>query len=276
MSDWPEEDNIIARFRDWLEEARGEADAIATESEPFDPDTEVHAVGLSRVVEELTALRHELKLQTKSARGLEQQNEAMLEAMGQAIDRFGAVGAKESEAARGAAKPLIEALIDLDESLERGALVIETARSRIVEDADRELRTKLGDRFRRQTWWRRWIGRSWHESTLTLCHRHSVEVHRGIFDSLLEGYELIRKRLKRAMAEERILRIASVGKPADPNCMTVVDVVESVDHPAGFVVEELRPGYFWKDKVVRFAEVRAVVSQPTRRAEADRNDDDSN
>ena len=28
--------------------------------------------------------------------------------------------------------------------------------------------------------------------------------------------------------------------------------------PPGLVIEEIRPGYYWKDKVIRFAEVRAV------------------
>jgi molecular chaperone GrpE (heat shock protein) len=40
--------------------------------------------------------------------------------------------------------------------------------------------------------------------------------------------------------------------------MTVVEVVDDPLHPPGLVVDELRPGYYWKDKVLRFAEVRAV------------------
>ena len=40
--------------------------------------------------------------------------------------------------------------------------------------------------------------------------------------------------------------------------MTVVEVVDDPLRPPGLVVEEMRPGYYWKDKVIRFAEVRAV------------------
>ncbi len=43
--------------------------------------------------------------------------------------------------------------------------------------------------------------------------------------------------------------------------MTVVEVVEIADaagHAPGTVIEELRPGYRWNGRVVRFAEVRAV------------------
>ena len=45
---------------------------------------------------------------------------------------------------------------------------------------------------------------------------------------------------------------------ADPNLMTVVEVVNDPRRPPGLVIEEVRPGYCWKDKVLRFAEVRAV------------------
>ena len=63
----PEDDEaLLARFRDWLRAARLEARAIdgypsanSTEAEP-EPD-----VGLYRLVEEFTALRHEMRSSAK-------------------------------------------------------------------------------------------------------------------------------------------------------------------------------------------------------------------
>ena len=69
---------------------------------------------------------------------------------------------------------------------------------------------------------------------------------------------MVRKRLERAMAKEGLSRMASVGLPVDPHAMTVVEVVEADGHVPGTVVEEIRPGYRWNDKVVRYAEVRAA------------------
>ncbi len=69
---------------------------------------------------------------------------------------------------------------------------------------------------------------------------------------------MVCKRLHRAMAKEGLYRMASVGLPVDPHAMTVVEVVESDVHAPGTVVEEIRPGYRWNNKVVRFAEVRAA------------------
>ena len=40
--------------------------------------------------------------------------------------------------------------------------------------------------------------------------------------------------------------------------MTVVEVVQANGHVPGTVVDEIRPGYLWNDKVVRYAEVRAA------------------
>ncbi len=61
------------------------------------------------------------------------------------------------------------------------------------------------------------------------------------------------------MQEQSIVRMECVGKPADPNSMTVIEAVNETGRLPGTVVEEVRPGYFWKGKVLRFAEVKAVA-----------------
>jgi molecular chaperone GrpE (heat shock protein) len=45
--------------------------------------------------------------------------------------------------------------------------------------------------------------------------------------------------------------------------MTVVELVDAPGVPAESVVAELRPGYTWRERVIRFAEVRAARSAPT-------------
>jgi len=265
MSSWPDDERILTRFRQWLEEAHAEADA-AVDGQPVDGQPELRSVGLFQLIEEFTALRHELKLQTKSARSLDERSAETVDAMQAAIEQFRAVEAKESEAAERAAKPWIEAVLDLHEALERGRTVIETARRRIVEESARQLHDELDDLFRKQSWWRRWICRRFHHGTRAICSRQAAEVHRGIFESLVEGYGLIQSRLKRVMDKEGLYRVDCVGQPVDPNSMTVVEVVEDPGRPPGLVIEEVRPGYYWKAKVFRFAEVRAIQG---RRSEGD-------
>ena len=88
--------------------------------------------------------------------------------------------------------------------------------------------------------------------------RATALLHRDFFDSLTEGYQLILGRLGRAMKQADLYCIECVGKLSDPNLMTVVEVVNDPLKPPGVVIDEVRPGYYWQGKVLRFAEVRAV------------------
>lgn len=275
MNPWPDSDQILTCFRQWLSDAHAEAESVSSDVAPDsvvpdgvaprsvasdDGELAAQTVGLIQLVEQFTALRHELKLQTKSARSLEERSEATLTEMHAAIEQFRSVQADENQAAQRAARPLVEALIDLDEALQRGRKVIENAQRRIVEESVDELkkiRERLDEVFQLQSWWRRKACRPWHEATKEIYFHRAIEMQRGIFASLLEGYSLIQSRLQRFMDEEKIIRIPCVGQPADPHAMTVIEVIDDPTKPAGAVVEEIRPGYFWKGKVVRFAEVRA-------------------
>jgi molecular chaperone GrpE len=257
---WPDTEEVLARFRSWLDEAHEQALALGDDPPMARGQSETPAVGMLQLVEQFTALRHELKLQTKSARSLEERSEETLNAMHAAIEQFRSVQANESQAGQHAAKPLAEALVDLDEALLRGRKVIETARSRILVETTAELqklRDQLDELFRTQSWWRRRLCRPWHEAAKDLYCQRTTELHRGILNSLLEGYELIQNRLRRTLDEQAILRIQCVGQPVDPNSMTVIEVINDPRRPPGVVVEEVRPGYYWKGKVLRFAEVRA-------------------
>lgn len=258
MSPWPNNGQVLEEFRNWLDEVRAEADAIADEQLPEDLLADSGFVGLSQLVEGFTAFRHELKLQTKSSRALAERTETTISTMQEAIEAFRTVEARESQAAQEAAKPLVESLIELDESLKRGRTVIDNARRSILEDLTGQLQDQLGDLLRRQPFWRRWICRRWHRAAGEILLQRTALLHRNIFDSLVEGYEVILKRLARAMEREGIYRIVCVGKPVDPGTMTVVEAVDDPLRPPGMVVEEIRPGYYWKDRLIRFAEVRAV------------------
>src|SRR4029077_14541447 len=79
-----------------------------------------------------------------------------------------------------------------------------------------------------------------------------------VFDSFLEGYNLIHKRLARVLSAEQVSHIECVGKPVDPELMTVIEVVDEPRDQPGTVVKELRRGYTWRGRVIRYAEVQAV------------------
>jgi molecular chaperone GrpE len=213
---------------------------------------------LLQLVEAFTALRHELKLQTKSTRGLEETVQTTLAGLERAAAQFQSVTAREDQAAAQAAKPLVEALIDLDEALRRGATAIELIDRRIAEQAPQQMQAALDERFAQLSTWRRWLSRRWQAEVRDVCQQQAAELHGRMFAALMDGYQLICARLQRTLAEREIRRMECLGRHVDPGQMTVVELIDDAAAEPETVVAELRPGYTWRNKVIRFAEVRAV------------------
>jgi molecular chaperone GrpE len=257
-------ENLLARFREWL----AEADAELLEVAPADALPPESEVGLFRLVEEFTALRHELKLQTKAARGLQEQSETLVPALRQAIEALRTGGASGSTALAAAPpagesawktfKPLAEALANLDEALTRGRGEIERAQQRLVDEPERALAAALDAHLARQSWLRRRWFSGYHAQVRAIAARQGAEQRQPFFDALLEGYDLIRARLRRALETAEIKRIECLGRPVDPERMIVLEVVEDASRPPGAVIEEVRSGYTWGERVLRYAEVRAA------------------
>jgi molecular chaperone GrpE len=264
MIDRPMEDidAVLDRFRQWLESARDEAKDLGPEGLHDGPATDKVAgdrpeFGLVSLVEEFTALRHELKLQTKSGRGLIDQAESTAAALRQAIEAFRSVEPREAQAAWSAGRPIAEALGDLDEALARGRRELERISQRLADDTTIALADAIDERFRRQSWIRRLVTSDYHRQVQNVVQGGGW-LRRDMLDAILEGYGLIQSRLARVMAAERVERIPCEGQPVDPERMMVIEVVEDPDRPPGTVINELRSGYTWKGRLLRYAEVRAA------------------
>jgi molecular chaperone GrpE len=269
---WHDRDELLlGRLRQWLAEARMRATEIAGRpaGREVDEDEPLHSAagaefGLCTLVEEFTALRHELKLQTKSTRGLEEESQSQSAALRLAIDTFHAVQPKEALAAWSAGKGLAIALVDLDESLDRGRTQIERAGRTLVDEPARALPVALDELYASQSWVLRLLSRHYHRQARAMAAKHGRKERETLFAALLEGYGLIQGRLTRALAADHVQRIATLGKPVDPERMIVVEVVEAPEKAPGTVVEEVRRGYTWNDRVLRCAEVRASREHPGR------------
>lgn len=256
-----DEEATLGRFRQWLAEVRDEAEMLPEEPDAAAGRSALGQVGLVQLVAEFTALRHEVKLQTKSARGAGEATEQAIAAMQQAIELFRGLEPREADAAREAAQPLVEQLVELDEALVRGRSAIDSAHRAIIDDLAGRVRAELDGVLRELPSWKRWLVGPWSRKASELLAQRAAEDYAGIFGSLAEGYGLILSRMQRAMTRAELYRIECVGRIADPSLMTVVEVVDDPLRPPGLVIEEVRPGYYWKGKVFRFAEVRAVQSR---------------
>jgi len=89
-------------------------------------------------------------------------------------------------------------------------------------------------------------------------------------DSMIAGVDLINKQLQDILKGHGLERITSVGKVFDPHKHEAIGTVPSDVYAEDIVVEEITPGYMYKDTLLRAAVVR--VSSGKHGAAA--NDDD--
>jgi molecular chaperone GrpE len=76
------------------------------------------------------------------------------------------------------------------------------------------------------------------------------------------GFDLAYKELVAVLTEQGITTMEVLGKPFDPHEMECIEVVPGNDNE---VVEELLPGYRFRGKVLRVAQVKVGKSDTAKR-----------
>ncbi len=79
-------------------------------------------------------------------------------------------------------------------------------------------------------------------------------------DSLKSGVQMIFRQLQEALAAEGVTPVPAVGEQFDPQKHEAALRDESGEHPDNTILEELRRGYYLKDKVIRPAMVKVAKS----------------
>jgi len=82
----------------------------------------------------------------------------------------------------------------------------------------------------------------------------------GATDEYRKGFELIYRQLVDTLAKQGLKRMDSTGKEFDPNFHHAIQSVETSEHPEGYVLGELQPGYIFHDRVLRPAMVRVATA----------------
>lgn len=78
--------------------------------------------------------------------------------------------------------------------------------------------------------------------------------------ALIEGVEMVLKKLYATLEQEGLAKIEAVGKPFDPNKHEVILRVPTNNHVEGTVIEEVRRGYMFKNKVIRPSIVKVALA----------------
>ncbi len=81
--------------------------------------------------------------------------------------------------------------------------------------------------------------------------------------SLQAGINMIYQQLKSALLEAGLEELDATGKPFDPNFHEAVSQKETAEAPEGHVVQQLRKGYKFRDRLLRPASVVVAKRPPS-------------
>ncbi len=271
-------EDILDRFRVWLHEANEELDhpEIAALAEQLlqqgspngavGSEESANSVGLLQVAESFTALRHEIKLQTKGLRGLQDHVRTNQQAVESAVDELESTRRDALESAEGSAlataRPLIMGLLDIDEAL--GQAVKTTELAVTARDRSRMAKPSLIDDLERDfqqlpAWKRMWLTGFWNQVRQRLEAAPETPPPSSQTETL-EGLRLLHARVRRVLSAAEVEPTRCIGHRVEPRTMRVIEVVDDPAQPPETVVDEIRAGYQWKGTTLRPAEVRATKS----------------
>lgn len=212
-------------------------------------------LGALDIVEAFTSLRHELKLQVRGGRELQ---ESMLENFQRLEQKLSAVPATANAGNNSDSRKMAEAIAEIEESLNRAiesiiqnAMAVPTA-------------TNVLGRFDEMVATAPWVARKFASSwlqELRAAVAHSIAEAKSLDktkDATFRGLELLLARVHRLMQQFEIERENVLHKQFDSELMNAVDLIPDPQVPSGFVAEQLRPLYRWHGAVLRCAEVRVA------------------
>jgi molecular chaperone GrpE len=76
--------------------------------------------------------------------------------------------------------------------------------------------------------------------------------------NIIEGVEMIKDKFKKIIESEEVSPIEAMGKPFDPNFHEAILEVETDNQPDGYVTEEIRKGYIYKNRTLRTSIVKVA------------------
>ena len=79
-------------------------------------------------------------------------------------------------------------------------------------------------------------------------------------DKLTEGIKMVHKKLLKVMESQGVQPIIAQGYKFDPFKHEAILEVETYEEPEGYVIEEVRRGYMFKDRVLRASVVKVAKS----------------
>jgi molecular chaperone GrpE len=89
---------------------------------------------------------------------------------------------------------------------------------------------------------------------MELALKSSLETEN--YRQLKSGFKLILNKMQHILEKEGLVRIDALGKQFDPAYHEATDQTLRYDMPDGLIIEEIKPGYIFKGKVLRASLVK--------------------
>jgi molecular chaperone GrpE len=284
---------ILADFRRWLETQS--APPAVPRLDQDSPPVEAPAIDLATVLSHFIALRQEVTLQTRSVRAQQEQNAEVLRQLQQALDLLQQSHFRNEQLTQQGqeerVRPLLKTLVDLYDALFLAGREIQRTQAGLVslmeplgalDESEGQPLPELPVAPPSRPFWSRWFlsptadaalrsSQDQTQQAIARLHRERREKQERLqqarttcqrvaeaLESLIAGYTMSLQRIERALRQHGLQVIPTVGEPFDPEHMEAVEPVRGSGRPAGEVVEEIRRGYLWNNRVFRFAQVRVA------------------
>jgi len=234
-------------------------------------------LGAVDIVEAFTTLRHELKLQVRSGRELQQVIDQRLVQLENRVNEqlawvknidLASLATPPLAATSQEARQLAEAIAEIEENLQRavetlGAPLALLPQQTQLQDQARWILEQFDRTVNESSWASKFLARPLLAQLRMLIENSGNHQPPATADPNCErlevsrrGLELLLDRVRRLMMACELERHDVLGHAFDAETMRAIDVVPSSTVPSAHVAEQLRPLYRWQGQVLKFADVR--------------------
>ncbi len=224
--------------------------------------------GLVDIIEAFTAMRQELRTQSRETRDLSQslietsggivEIEERLHAAAARIEAVAAESRSDEESRR-----MAETIAEIDQHVLRAVQAIQristTTNAPPSPDTD-ALRSQLTAAVHSIGSLGRYFARpliTQFDAIVDQWQASQPQPKRD--DATAQGLHMLVDRIERLMNDQHIERVETLGDTFDGETMNAIDAVASETHARGTVVEQLAPGYRHRGRVIKYAQVRIAT-----------------
>jgi molecular chaperone GrpE len=261
---------VLADFHAWLSLLPAPPEVPLTDAN--------HGPDLFLLLEQLTALRHEVNLQTRATRSQQEQNDTTLARLSSALDSLQQARAAAVEERDERLRPVLKTLVELYDALAVAGREVQRVQDVVLPALQEALDRRAAELPEpplapESSGLARWFGvrgpdlsayrarvAAWRKRDLeeTDRQRQGFARVRQLLASLGTGYTMGLQRIERALKQHGLQTVAAVGQPFDPERMEAVEAATDSGLPTGQVLDEVQRGYLWNGRVFRYARVRVA------------------